>query len=77
VERGQAKLLQEALVTGRAAVPDGDSMATPAEDGELEALLDYVHERRNFDFRGYKRASLTRRVVKRMQAIDVDDSGAT
>ena len=48
-------------------------MATPPEDGELEALLEYVHERRNFDFRGYKRASLTRRVVKRMQAIDVDD----
>jgi two-component system CheB/CheR fusion protein len=48
-------------------------MATPPEDGELEALLDYVHERRNFDFRGYKRASLTRRILKRMQAIDVDD----
>ena len=48
-------------------------MATPPEDGELEALLDYVRERRNFDFRGYKRASLTRRVVKRMQAIGVDD----
>ena len=47
-------------------------MATPAEDGELEALLDYVHERRNFDFRGYKRASLTRRIVKRMQALGVD-----
>ena len=48
-------------------------MATPPEDGELEALLDYVRERRNFDFRGYKRASLTRRIVKRMQAIGVDD----
>jgi two-component system CheB/CheR fusion protein len=48
-------------------------MATPPENGELEALLDYVHERRNFDFRGYKRASLTRRIFKRMQAIDVDD----
>jgi two-component system CheB/CheR fusion protein len=48
-------------------------MATPPEDGELEALLEYVHERRNFDFRGYKRASLTRRIFKRMQAIDIDD----
>jgi len=48
-------------------------MPTPPEDGELEALLDYVHERRNFDFRGYKRASLTRRIFKRMQAIGVDD----
>ena len=47
-------------------------MANPPEDGELEALLEYVHERRNFDFRGYKRASLTRRIAKRMQAIGVD-----
>lgn len=42
-------------------------MPEPPEDGELEALLDYVRERRNFDFRGYKRASLTRRIFKRMQ----------
>jgi two-component system CheB/CheR fusion protein len=48
-------------------------MATPPEDGELETLLEYVKERRNFDFRGYKRASLTRRIVKRMQALGVDD----
>ena len=48
-------------------------MPTPPEDGELETLLEYVHERRNFDFRGYKRASLTRRIFKRMQAIGVDD----
>src|SRR5712675_359214 len=48
-------------------------MATPPEDAELETLLEYVKERRNFDFRGYKRASLTRRIVKRMQALDVDD----
>jgi two-component system CheB/CheR fusion protein len=48
-------------------------MATPPEDGELETLLEYINERRNFDFRGYKRASLTRRIFKRMQALDVDD----
>ena len=48
-------------------------MATPPEDGELEALLDHVRERRNFDFRGYKRASLTRRIFKRMQVIGADD----
>ena len=41
-------------------------------DGELEALLEYIHERRNFDFRGYKRASLGRRIQKRMQAIGVE-----
>ena len=48
-------------------------MATPPENGELETLLEYINERRNFDFRGYKRASLTRRICKRMQALDVDD----
>ena len=45
-------------MTGRAAVPDGDPMATLAEDGELEALLDYVHERRNFDEESYSLAVL-------------------
>jgi two-component system, chemotaxis family, CheB/CheR fusion protein len=48
-------------------------MAAPPENGELETLLEYINERRNFDFRGYKRASLTRRIFKRMQALDVDD----
>src|SRR5215467_9454822 len=49
------------------------TVSTPPSNGELEALLDYLHERRNFDFRGYKRASLSRRIFKRMQAINVDD----
>jgi len=48
-------------------------VSTPPSNGELEALLEYLHERRNFDFRGYKRASLSRRIFKRMQAIGVDD----
>lgn len=48
-------------------------MATPPENGELETLLEYINERRNFDFRGYKRASLTRRIFKRMQALHVAD----
>ena len=48
-------------------------MATPPPNGELEALLEYLYERRNFDFRGYKRASLSRRIFKRMQMINVDD----
>jgi two-component system CheB/CheR fusion protein len=38
----------------------------------MEALLGYINERRNFDFRGYKRASLGRRIFKRMQQIGVD-----
>ena len=41
-------------------------------DGEMEALLAYINERRNFDFRGYKRAGLGRRIFKRMHQIGVD-----
>jgi two-component system, chemotaxis family, CheB/CheR fusion protein len=48
-------------------------MATPPANGEFEALLEYLFERRNFDFRGYKRASLSRRIFKRMKMINVDD----
>jgi two-component system CheB/CheR fusion protein len=48
-------------------------MSSPPEDGELDALLAYVNERRGFDFRGYKRGSLSRRIMKRMQAVGVDD----
>ena len=48
-------------------------MATPPKDGELETLLEYLYDRRKFDFRGYKRASLSRRIFKRMQAVDIDD----
>src|ERR1051326_6630997 len=43
------------------------------ENGDLDALLEYLHERRNFDFRGYKRASLTRRIRKRMQNVGIED----
>jgi two-component system, chemotaxis family, CheB/CheR fusion protein len=50
-----------------------ETVSIPPSNGELEALLEYLHERRNFDFRGYKRASLSRRIFKRMQAIGVDD----
>ena len=45
-------------------------MNTPPVDPELEALLDYLKRSRGSDFSGYKRASLTRRIQKRMQDID-------
>jgi two-component system CheB/CheR fusion protein len=48
-------------------------VSTPPHNGDLEQLLEYLFERRNFDFRAYKRASLSRRIFKRMQAIGVDD----
>ena len=50
-----------------------ETLSIPPSNGQLEALLDYLHERRNFDFRGYKRASLSRRIYKRMQAIGAED----
>ena len=47
-------------------------MPEAPHDGEMEALLAYINDRRNFDFRGYKRASLGRRIFKRMQQIGAD-----
>jgi two-component system CheB/CheR fusion protein len=38
---------------------------------DLETLLDYLKRTRGFDFTGYKRASLERRIAKRMQVIGV------
>lgn len=39
---------------------------------EFEKLLDYIKRARGFDFTGYKRASLMRRVLKRMQTVQVE-----
>jgi two-component system CheB/CheR fusion protein len=41
-------------------------------DRDLEVLLDYLRRSRGFDFTGYKRASLSRRIAKRMQAVGAD-----
>ena len=38
---------------------------------EFEALLNFVKRSRGFDFTGYKRASLIRRIQKRMQALNL------
>jgi two-component system CheB/CheR fusion protein len=40
-------------------------------DGSFEALLRYVKEVRGFDFTGYKRTSLVRRVRRRMQGVQI------
>jgi two-component system, chemotaxis family, CheB/CheR fusion protein len=42
---------------------------TPAPEVNLEALLDFVKRNRGFDFTGYKRTSLERRVRKRMEEV--------
>ena len=50
-------------------------MPTQELDPQFEALLDYVRENRGFDFTGYKRPSLTRRVLKRMQEVGIGSFG--
>ena len=37
-------------------------------DEDFETLLNYLKATRGFDFTGYKRATLMRRVTKRMNA---------
>jgi two-component system CheB/CheR fusion protein len=43
-----------------------------APDGAFEGLLDYLKRNRGFDFTGYKRATLVRRVTKRMHEVGIE-----
>ena len=45
---------------------------TEGERDDFEQLLDYLKRNRGFDFTGYKRASLIRRVSSRMRALQVE-----
>ncbi|MDF2978906.1 MAG: chemotaxis protein CheR [Actinomycetospora sp.] len=45
---------------------DGDD---PAQDAAFETLLQFIKESRGFDFTGYKRSSIRRRVARRMQMV--------
>jgi len=49
-----------------------DLGSTPASVDDLDALLEFVKAERGFDFTDYKRATLGRRVAKRMQATATD-----
>src|SRR5436190_8238097 len=42
---------------------------TSADGQQLEELLDYIKRSRGFDFSGYKKATLSRRIEKRMGAV--------
>jgi two-component system, chemotaxis family, CheB/CheR fusion protein len=42
-----------------------------ASSEPLDVLLDYLKRTRGFDFSGYKRASLERRIAKRMQEVEI------
>ncbi|MER3476114.1 MAG: chemotaxis protein CheR, partial [Leptolyngbya sp. ERB_1_2] len=47
-------------------------MAKDTDTIDVEALLDYIKRSRGFDFTGYKRASLIRRISKRMQTVKIE-----
>ncbi len=53
--------------------PEGPpaDLTSPEDLAQLDGLLGYLREERGFDFRGYKRASLARRIAKRMDAVGV------
>jgi two-component system, chemotaxis family, CheB/CheR fusion protein len=48
-------------------------MNSAERDLGLEALLEYLRRIRGFDFTGYKRSSLERRIAKRIQTLNVED----
>ncbi|MBW4541218.1 MAG: PAS domain-containing protein [Myxacorys chilensis ATA2-1-KO14] len=50
-------------------------MTNANSQSEFEVLLEYVRQSRGFDFTGYKRSTLTRRVLKRMHAINIESYG--
>src|SRR5262245_9016053 len=47
-------------------------MSTEELNPEFEELLRYLKRSRGFDFSGYKRSSLQRRIRKRMEAVNVE-----
>jgi len=47
-------------------------MAEQERDPEFEELVAYIRDERGFDFTGYKRPSLQRRIEKRMQEVEID-----
>ena len=47
-------------------------MNGPRADTTLDALLEFVKETRGFDFTGYKRSTIQRRVAKRMAAVGAE-----
>src|SRR5262245_57281429 len=47
-------------------------MSEEQQDPQMEELLGYLHRSRGFDFTGYKRTSLERRIRKRMQTVGIN-----
>lgn len=46
---------------------------TAVSPSPLDLLLEYLKLSRGFDFTGYKRSSLERRIAKRIEAVGVED----
>jgi len=55
-------------------VSESEAVATD-ESEELEELLRFLRDARGFDFTGYKRSSLARRIRKRMHEVGIQDYG--
>ncbi|MFN7415747.1 MAG: CheR family methyltransferase [Dolichospermum sp.] len=47
-------------------------MNVPHKDPDFENLLEYLRINRGFDFTGYKRSTLMRRVTKEMETLNID-----
>ena len=45
-------------------------MTAPAQAEDFEEILQYLEQTRGFDFTAYKRTTLMRRVMKRMQTVN-------
>jgi hypothetical protein len=52
-------------------------MVELSADRGLEVLLDYLRRSRGFDFTGYKRTSLSRRIEKRIHDVGPTATSAT
>src|SRR2546423_9745776 len=46
-------------------------MKTPQVTADFESLVDYLKRSRGFDFTGYKRPSLIRRINRRMETVGI------
>src|SRR3712207_2292381 len=62
-------------VIGPEEEPDAEAVGTDeGADPAFEALLVFLRERRGFDFTGYKRPSLMRRVRRRMSEVGIEST---
>jgi two-component system CheB/CheR fusion protein len=55
-------------------MPEGNKVTTKDEPHPgIELVLEHLKDVRAFDFTGYKRATLSRRIEKRMEQVGIDD----